>query len=606
MEKKTIWIFVITIVVVFAFVFVQQLITSSNEQSADTTAEAVQETVVEEVIETQKLSSIYHPVSYSETRETFTVETDYVSVDFDTKGASVSSIKMKNYNDANGDLADVVFKGENDNNAFLLYWGNDIEDPVLDNFSYTVNETQDGISVVFTKNYTKDNGEAFTLTKTFLFKDGEYLFQLTVDVNGAELKESEYAFTIGYEPQVGPAFNVLKNNNYDYRRFYAGLIKSNGKVSRSTVKLSKNTFYSTQDFKWFSVTSKYFTVIGSPVNQEADYLYQATQGSGDISQTNGFFISVPSDETEASSFYYYCGPQLKTYLGSYYSGTDNAWGIRGLNLDDAMESGSMLGWLENILKALLQLLYKIIPNYGVGIILVTLILKIVLWPLTKKSMASTAKMQALTPQLNEIKTKYADNPQKQNMEIQALYKENGVSTLGGCLPMLIQFPILIAFYGLLNKHFELRGAMFIPGWITDLSVPETIATLGFSIPFIGNEIHLLPIIYTVSMIFSMKFTQASNANSAGPNKSTTWLMTWGMPIMFFFVLYSAPSGLLLYWTVQNALSILQQVYTNSKVFKDGLQKESAKPKKESKAVLKYQEKLKALEAANKNNKKGKK
>ncbi len=605
MEKKTIWIFVITVVVVFAFVFIQQLITSSN--SSDATSEEALEVVVEEVVEEKPLSSVYQPVSYSETRESFTVETDYLSVDFDTKGASISSIKMKNYNDANGDLADVVFKGENDHNAFLLYWGSDIEDPVLDNFSYSVEKSSEGISVKFSKDYRKENGELFTLVKTFLFKEGEYLFKVTVDAVGAELTEADYSLTLGYEPQVGPAFGILKNNNYDYRRLYAGLIKSNGKIARSTVKLSNNKFYSTQDFKWFSLTSKYFTAIVSPVNQDVSYLYQAYQGTGDIYQTNGFFVSVPSEETEAMEFYYYCGPQLKAYLGSYYSGTDNAWGIRGLNLDDAMESGSMLSWLENILKALLQLLYKIVPNYGVGIILVTLILKILLWPLNKKSMASTAKMQTLSPQIEEIKKKYPDNPQKQNMELQALYKENGVSTLGGCLPMLLQFPILIAFYGLLNKHFELRGAMFIPGWITDLSVPETIATLSFNIPLLGNEIHLLPIIYTVSMIFSMKYTQASNNNAAaGSQKSTMWFMTWGMPIMFFFILYSAPSGLLLYWTVQNALSILQQVYTNSKVFKDGLKKEAAKPKKESKAVLKYQEKLKALEAAANNNKKGKK
>ncbi|MCR4675762.1 MAG: membrane protein insertase YidC [Sphaerochaetaceae bacterium] len=605
MEKKTIWIFVITIVLVFAFIFVQQLITTSKEES---TPQATEETVVEEVVEKKVLSSLYTPVSLSDTRQTFTVETDYISVDFDTRGASVSSIKMKNYNDAKGALADVVFKGENDHNAFLLYWGSDLEDPVLDNFAYTVNETSEQTDVVFTKTYKKADGSTFDLVKTFSFKNGEYLFLVTVDVTGSELTDSDYIVTLGYEPQVGPTFNTLKNNNYDYRRFYVGQIKNNGKVVRSNVKLTNNKFYSTQNFKWMSVTSKYFTVIGSPADEGSNYLYQATQGSGDIYQTNGFYISIPASETESKTFYYYAGPQLKEFLGSYYSGTDNAWGIRNLNLDDAMESGSILGWLENILKFILQLLYKIIPNYGVGIILVTILLKVVLWPLTKKSTASTAKMQALNPQIEEIKKKYPDNPQKQNIEMQELYKKYGISPLGGCLPMLIQFPILIAFYGLLNKHFELRGAMFIPGWITDLSVPETVLTLGFNIPLIGNEIHLLPIIYTLSMIFSMKFTQSSS-NSSAQNKTTMMIMTYGMPIMFFFVLYSAPSGLLLYWTVQNFLSILQQIYTNNKLKKGDFTKPIQPEKKESAAVLKYQEKLKKMkEEADrqaKNNKKGK-
>ena len=134
--------------------------------------------------------------------------------------------------------------------------------------------------------------------------------------------------------------------------------------------------------------------------------------------------------------------------------------------------------------------------------------------------------------------------------------------MGSCLPMLIQFPIFIALYGLLSTHYELRGAMFIPGWIPDLSVPDNVATLPFSIPFLGNGIHLLPIIYTASMIFSMKITQTTNTQSA--QQSMMKFMTYGMPIIFFFILYNAPSGLLLYWTVMNFISILQQVYVNKK------------------------------------------
>ena len=175
--------------------------------------------------------------------------------------------------------------------------------------------------------------------------------------------------------------------------------------------------------------------------------------------------------------------------------------------------------------------------------------------------------------------------------------------------MLLQFPILIAMYGLLNKHFELRGAMFIPGWIPDLSVPETVLTLGFNIPLLGNEIHLLPIVYTVSMILSMKITQ-TQTGSAGQGKGMMIFMNYVMPIMFFFILYSAPSGLLLYWMAQNFLSMGQQLYTNSKLKKNPHafdRKKGASDEKVPEAVRKYQERLKKLEeakaAAAKNNKK---
>ena len=248
---------------------------------------------------------------------------------------------------------------------------------------------------------------------------------------------------------------------------------------------------------------------------------------------------------------------------------------------------------------MLTMLYKLIPNYGVGIILLTIIIKILLWPLSRKSAASTAKMSAIQPKMKEIQEKYKDNPQRLNQETAALYKQEGVSPLGGCLPMLLQFPILIAMYGLLNKHFELRGAMFIPGWIPDLSVPETIVTLGFNIPLLGNELHLLPILYTASMLFSMKITQAQSS-TAGQGKGMQFFMTYGMPILFFFILYSAPSGLLLYWMAQNLLSMGQQLYTNSKLKKNPHafdRKKGASDEKVPEAVRKYQERLKKLEEA---------
>ena len=184
-------------------------------------------------------------------------------------------------------------------------------------------------------------------------------------------------------------------------------------------------------------------------------------------------------------------------------------------------------------------------------------------------------MSALQPQMKELQEKYKDNPDRLNKETSALYQKEKINPLGGCLPMLIQFPILIAFYGLLNKNFELRGAMFIPGWIPDLSQPDTVLTWGATIPFIGNQLHLLPIFYTISMIFSMKITQTGQ--TAGQTESMMKIMTYGMPIMFFFVLYDAPSGLLLYWSVMNAISIGQQFYTNHK-------KEPAKAPSNVKAI----------------------
>ncbi len=591
MEGKTLLAVVLCVVVLFASMFIQtKFYSNSTEVSND-------EEIVSEDISTavEKEENKIVALADSNSKETFNYETSIFEITFDPVGASIKSLVMKDHANADGQHVDIVFRGENDNNAFLTYWGSDLSNPIKDTFSYTVENSR----VIFSHDYKDAKGNIFTLKKTFEFKDSDYLFAVTVDIEGDSsftgIDDNGYAYTLAYEPQVGPSFSQMKNNNYDYRRVYINSYKDNGKTKKQVVKFSNGSFETTNNLKWISLTSKYFTVIAAPESNVA-YKYTALQStSGDIAQTDSIYLSRPATEASSSeTVYFYCGPQLKKYLGSYYSGTDNAWGLRDLNLDDAMESGSWLGWLETILKWVLNLLYKVVPNYGVDIILLTILLKIALWPLSKKGTESTAKMSALNPQIQELQEKYKDNPQKLNQETAALYKESGVSPLGGCLPLLIQFPILIAFYGLLNKHFELRGAMFIPGWIPDLSVPETIVTLGFNIPFLGSEIHLLPIIYTVSMILSMSLTNAQNKSVASQGSGMMKFMTYGMPIFFFFVLYSAPSGLLLYWTVSNILSILQQLYVN-KVVKN---KPVVVKKEESKvpeAVRKYQEKLKKIE-----------
>ena len=606
MDGKSILAVVLCVVVIFAGMFIQTTFFTDTTTTTDTT-----QTETTEAIEEQKTKTVITALSDNNSTDTFTYETDIFTITFDPVGASIKSLVMKDHANADGQHVDLVFKGESDHNAFLMYWGDDSTTPILDTFAYTVEDSK----VVFTHDYEDEKGNVFTVKKTFEFKDSDYLFAVSVDIVGDSsfegLSNGDYAYTIAYEPQVGPSFTQMKNNSYDYRRVYTNEYKDNGKTKKRTVSLSSGSYETTTNLKWISLTSKYFTVIAAPESSVA-YKYTALQSTdGDIAQTNGIYLSRPStDASSSDTVYFYCGPQLKKYLGSYYSGTDNEWGLKDLNLDDAMESGSWLGWLETILKWMLNILYKVIPNYGVGIILLTIILKLILWPLSKKSTESSAKIAALNPQLEELKIKYKDNPQKLNQETADLYKQEGINPMGGCLPLLIQFPILIAFYGLLNKHFELRGAMFIPGWINDLSAPETIATLSFNIPLLGSEIHLLPIIYTVSMILSMKMANGQSKNSQGGG--TMAFMTYGMPILFFFILYSAPSGLLLYWTVSNILSIGQQLYVN-KVVKNRPPKEEKKEVKVPEAVRKYQEKLKKLEEekakaekeASKNSKKNK-
>ena len=209
----------------------------------------------------------------------------------------------------------------------------------------------------------------------------------------------------------------------------------------------------------------------------------------------------------------------------------------------------------------MEMIHFIIPNWGVSIILLTILLKLCLFPISKNQMMASLKMQEIQPKMQEIQQKYQNNPQKQQEMLAKLYKENGYNPMSGCLPMIFQFLILFAMYNLFNNYFEFRGAEFIPGWIDDLSVGDSILSFGFKIPFIGSDLRILPIIYLVSQLFYGKIT--NNGGVAGNSNTQMKIMMYGMPIIFFFLFYNAPSGLLLYWTVSNIFQMGQQIIINN-------------------------------------------
>jgi YidC/Oxa1 family membrane protein insertase len=170
-------------------------------------------------------------------------------------------------------------------------------------------------------------------------------------------------------------------------------------------------------------------------------------------------------------------------------------------------------------------------------------------------------MQSLGPKLEELKKKYKDNPAKMNQEMASIYKREGINPMSGCLPMLLQIPIFLALYGLFNNHFDLRGAAFF-GWINDLSAPDSIWNFApATVPFLGwNDVRLLPILFVATQLISSKMMQTPATVSNTQMK----MMTYGIPVVFFFVLYDVPSGLLVYWIVQNVLSVVQQFVINKK------------------------------------------
>lgn len=215
------------------------------------------------------------------------------------------------------------------------------------------------------------------------------------------------------------------------------------------------------------------------------------------------------------------------------------------------------GWfgiISKMLSNIMRWMHDLSGNWGVAIILLTLVIRTVLWPLQSKAQYSMKRMALLAPKMKELQEKYKDEPQKQQMEVMKLYKDYGVNPVGGCLPMLLQIPIFFAFYSVLQNAAELRGQPFL--WVNDLSIADTIHTLvfPFSLPLIGNDfdINPLPIIMGVTMILQMKLTP----QPATVDK-TQKIMFAIMPFFFLFICYNFAAALSLYWSTQNVYAIFQ-------------------------------------------------
>ena len=508
------------------------------------------------------------PVNNNKQNKLFNFETPIYKIVFDSAGASVKSIILKEYSEADKEL-DLILKSKDSDRAFMLYEGRKINNnalPIDAQFDYSIDSNN---NIIFENDFYladkegKATDKVVKIKKTYKIGEKEYMIAIKVDVIPVNCSISDidgYIYSIGFEPQIGPEFSSSssKQSGQNIRNFQ---IKLKNKKKASLVGFSGNLFTYEQPFEWFELTGKYFSYIIAPQgeNFHISAIKEGSEKEKNLTSSS-YLARTYQDGQITDIFNIYLGPQLKNKMNVFNRPQDNSFGVKDLYFEKGLESGGMFNWLQIVLKWIMTLFYSIIPNWGVSIILLTLFIKILLFPLQQKSLKSSARMGEVSPKLKEIKEKYKDDPEKMNAATMALYKEADIHPFMSFIPTLIQFPILLAMYGLLNKHFELRGAMFIPGWIMDLSAPESVLSFPFTIPFIGNELHLLPIIYLATMMLLMIYTQKSTGGAN--NGAMQIFMTYFFPIIFFFVLYNTSSGLLLYWTMSNVFSIIQQFFTN--------------------------------------------
>ncbi len=311
--------------------------------------------------------------------------------------------------------------------------------------------------------------------------------------------------------------------------------------------------------EWVAAKNKFFVQILTPETAaDAFDLSIRREGEGkkavpvEVSSALRFNSQqIAGNETVVRKTRVYIGPKDYAFLKT-----------QGMEQVEVMEFKSMGFWkfmnpvmypIKTSLLWGLNALHKVVRNYGVAIMLLTVIVRVIFWPITHKGTESMRKMQALQPQLKEIREKFKDNPQRMQQETMKFYKENKVNPMGGCLPMLIQIPVFIALFVVLRSAIELRFSKFL--WIRDLSEPENL--FAGMIPVVGS-LNILPLLMSATMIWQQKLTP-----SAGDPQQQK-MMAIMMPIMMLFFFYTMPSGLVLYWTTSNLIMIVQMLIKKQK------------------------------------------
>lgn len=340
---------------------------------------------------------------------------------------------------------------------------------------------------------------------------------------------------------------LVARNSVDNQYFEANWIGEKEIVHIKPLGKDK-TKRSDRPFPAAAIKSRHFSSIFKPDGESS--FFAETRGYGDhifsvylISPV----IDVPPGQTWNGRMLMYIGPNYELYLNPF-------------GLDHVVNFGK-LDVICKLLLGFMQETHKLISNYGVDIILLTLVLNLLLFPLTRASLMSMKRMQLVQPQINKLKEKFKNDQQRLTKETMELYKKHNVNPMGGCLPMILQMPVFISLYVALSKSFDLLNARFL--WISDLTSPDSVY-LPFSLPILGNKIHVLPLIMMVGMVVQQRITSSSMPTSDPQMAQQQKTMAVMMPIMFGFLFYQMPSGLVLYWLTNTVFMITVNLLMRSK------------------------------------------
>lgn len=459
------------------------------------------------------------------------VETAMYSAVFTTSGGALKSFKLKGYQKnlaKDSESVELVHVMDGMPRPLTVTFPEsniDIRPDSLfatDSNSIDLTNTQESRNLTFTLSYPN----SIRVDKIYTFHPGKISFDLEINVynlTGFSLNQSP---SLSWNEFVDPK---LETDSYSHEGPVSFIAKS---IDRHEVKKMESSKVLGPDVAWGGFESKYF--IASMISQNPA-LTSISLGKNAQNMVSvglkGPQNLIPTGQKGVFSYSLYLGPKDHDLLKS-----------QGVGLENAIDFGDWLKWLAMPLLLSLKFLYGYVHNYGIAIIILTILIKIIFWPLGNKSYKSMKDMQKLQPKLAELREKYGKDKTKISQETMALYKTHKVNPLGGCLPMLLQIPVFFGLYKTLLYAIELRHAPFY-WWIQDLSEKD---------PY-----YITPIIMGATMFIQQKMTPPMG----DPMQQKIMLI---MPVVFTFMFLNFPSGLVIYWLFQNVLSIGQQYYINKR------------------------------------------
>ncbi len=548
MDKKTIIAIALSIAILFAwdyFVLKPQRLKSAKQQ---TTKEMVAKDSPSPVIpKTETIPPVTATVTVSSPEEFIVTNTPLFEAKWSTKGAKLVSLKLKKYNEfaqkPNPSITELVKR-------MFSEGASQVKSPEL------VQAIKTPMPGVFLTGGASDDNLLFTASKTGIIQIDKEAFALSFDAeisDGVTLRKTftidPKAYFIGYRNTILNStdkpktlgLNVAQKASYPVngelsKTTFNGPALLNGKHLEE-FKLSKieepgqfRPF--TGNIKWFGHEDTYFLNVIVPINAPVAVVNISRLDSTYIASTYSLQHEVQPGKTIEQDLGMYIGPKEYNSLKSYSK--------YGLN------TALSFGFFDIVAKPMLismNWINKYVGSYGWTIIILTFIIKIILYPLTLKSFKSMKGLQKIQPLMKEIQTKYKDDRQRQNQELMKLYKDHKINPMGGCLPLLLQIPILFALYKVFLSAIELRQTPFhiIGTWLPDLSAPD---------PYL-----ITPLLMGASWFVQQKMTPT-------PGDAMQQKIMMFMPLIFTFMFLTFPSGLVIYWLISNILSIIQQVYIN--------------------------------------------